>query len=104
MYHVVFKLHALKSQKSNISLKMESAVKKDASGVYFYSPTKTALDMTEVLLEDVRTLFKILISEGKYDYIIVDKPFDLSDIVYEIIKMQGMYFWYRMVLRLQTEK
>ncbi len=79
-------VYALKSQKSNISLKMESAVKKDASGVYFYSPTKTALDMTEVLLDDVRAMFKILISEGKYDYIIVDKPFDLSDIVYEIIK------------------
>lgn len=42
MSDIVF---ALKSKNTNLPLKLESCVKQDESGVYFYSQTKVALDM-----------------------------------------------------------
>lgn len=62
-------IFALKSKKANLSLKLESSVKQDNSGVYFYSQTKVALDMLELSADDILHLISELKLTGSYDYI-----------------------------------
>lgn len=71
-------IYALKSKKSNISLKLESCIKQDSRGVYFYSSSKIALDMTELTGEDILQLLSILTVTGNYSYIILDMDFGLT--------------------------
>ena len=49
-------IFALKSKKTNLSMKMESCVKQDPRGVYFYSQSKVALDMLELGADEIGRL------------------------------------------------
>lgn len=71
-------IYAIKSKKTNLTLKLESSVKQDPSGVYFYDPCKVALDMTDLNSEDVRSLLNNLTLSGDYQYIIVDTEFRID--------------------------
>lgn len=71
-------IFALKSRKTNLPMKLESCVKQDARGVYFYSQTKIALDMLELNSEDTLRLLSELKLMGEYDYIILDMDFSLD--------------------------
>lgn len=71
-------IYAIKSKKGNLSMKLESTVKQDASGVYFYSPTKVALDFAELTKEEIQKLIKDIKMFGGYDYIILDLDFSLD--------------------------
>lgn len=75
MSDVIF---ALKSKKTNLPLKLESCVKQDATGVYFYSQTRNALDMQEMTTEDVKKLLTELQLMGTYTYIIMDMDFGID--------------------------
>lgn len=72
-------IFALKSKKSNLSFKLESCVKQDSRGVYFYSATKQVLDMIELSIEEISRLITEVRLTGSYDYIIADFDFDLND-------------------------
>lgn len=71
-------IFALKSKKTNLPLKLESCVKQDASGVYFYSQAKIALDMIELTTEEIINLISQLKLSGEYDYIILDLDFAID--------------------------
>lgn len=71
-------IFALKSKKTNLPLKLESCVKQDPSGVYFYSQAKIALDMLELGAEDTLRLISELKLMGEYDHIIVDSDFSIN--------------------------
>lgn len=71
-------IFAIKSKKSNLPIKLASCVKQDASGVYFYSQTKIALDMLELSSEDIVHLISEIRLTGEYDYIILDMDFALD--------------------------
>lgn len=71
-------IFALKSKKTNLHLKLESCIKQDASGVYFYSQPKVALDMLELSAEEVQRLLSEVQLMGEYDYIIMDVDFSLD--------------------------
>lgn len=71
-------IFALKSKKANLSMKLESCAKQDNRGVYFYSPTKVALDMLELSSEDILRLISELKLTGLYDYIVLDMEFRLD--------------------------
>lgn len=71
-------IYALKSKKTNLSLKLESCVKQDERGVYFYSQPKIALDMFELGVEDIIRLISELQVSGSYDYIILDCDFGMD--------------------------
>lgn len=70
-------IFALKSKKTNLSLKLESCVKQDRRGVYFYSQAKIALDMIEMNAEDTVRMLMELKATGGYDYIILDLDFGI---------------------------
>lgn len=71
-------IYALKSVKSNLSLKLESCVKQDSTGVYFFSASKVALDMQELGAEDIKRLISELQLMGAYEHIIADIPYAID--------------------------
>lgn len=75
MSDVIF---AIKSKKANLSMKLESYVKQDTRGVYFFSPAKFALDMLEFKHDERMQLLSNLKMSGFYDYIIIDVDFALD--------------------------
>ena len=72
-------IFALKSKKTNLSINLESCVKRDSRGVFFYSSTKQALDMLELTEDEISRLISELQITGSYDYIIVDIDFNMSE-------------------------
>jgi len=68
-------IFALKSKKANLSMKLESCVRQDRRGVYFYSPPKLALDMMELSREELLRLISEIRLTGSYEYVILDTDF-----------------------------
>ena len=56
-------IYALKSAKANLALKLESCVKQDSTGVYFFSATKVALDMQELHIV-IRQILSVIIYQS----------------------------------------
>lgn len=71
-------IFALKSKKSNLTMKLESCVKQDPRGVSFFSAPKLALDMLELSSEETIRLLTDMGIAGSYDYVIIDMDFSLS--------------------------
>ncbi|MCI8462776.1 MAG: chromosome partitioning protein ParA [Lachnospiraceae bacterium] len=71
-------IYAIKSKKANLSMKLESLVKQDSSGVFFFSPTKMALDITELTIAEAKQIISILRLSGTYNHIILDLDFSLD--------------------------
>lgn len=84
-------IFALKSKKTNLPIKLESCVKQDPRGVYFYSQAKIALDMLELNTEDTLRLISELKLMGEYDYIILDMDFAIDKETLKIFRQaQGI--------------
>lgn len=79
-------IYAIKSKKSNLALKLESTVKRDESGVYYFSPTQHALDMMELKTEEMSQIIKELKTVCKYDYIVIDIDFRFDKQIVELLK------------------
>ena len=75
MSDVVF---AVKSKKTNLALKLESTVRQDPRGVYFFAGSPIALDMMELKADECIQLISELQLTGGYDYIIIDIEFSLD--------------------------
>lgn len=86
-------IFALKSKKANLSLKLESCVKQDARGVYFYSQSKIALDMLELNLDDKLRLISELKLMGTYEYIILDCDFSMDKNYLKIFREAHSWIW-----------
>lgn len=71
-------IYAVKSQKGNLEIKLESSVKCDGSGVFFFSPAKLALDMEELSADEICRIIGALKKSGAYDHIILDFDFSLE--------------------------
>ena len=65
-------------KKSKLELKLESTVRQDSHGVYFFAPPDIALDMWELSGEEKAYLLKTLKESGEYDRIIVDTELYLT--------------------------
>lgn len=75
MSDVIF---TLKSKKANLAMKLESYVRQDVRGVYYFAGAKFALDMLELKHEEKLQLISELKLTGAYDYIIIDTDFALD--------------------------
>lgn len=79
-------IYSLKSKKGNLMLRMESAIKKDATGVYFFEPTKTVLDLLELTADDISKLLSEIRASKSYDYVVLDTGLYLRGPYAELLK------------------
>ena len=86
-------IYALKSKKTNLAMKLESCVRRDECGVYFYAGTKLALDMIEMGLEEIEGLIGELTKIGAYDYIVVDMDFSLEEKYLKLYRKGTALVW-----------
>lgn len=70
---------AAKSKKKNIQLKLESSVRRDEQyGVCFFAAPPLALDINEIVEEDIAFLMEEIRKSGIYDIVIVDRKLSLG--------------------------
>lgn len=86
-------IFALKSKKTNLSMKLESCVKQDVNGVFFYSKSKNALDMLELNASEIVHMLTQLKILGMYEYVILDMDFGLDRETMEIYKQAHEIVW-----------
>ena len=79
-------IYALCRGKGILHMKLESCVRRDSRGVYFYAPAKNVLDMCELALEQTVRLITELKTNGGYDYIIIDADFNIDKETLELYK------------------
>lgn len=77
-------IFALKSQKADVLLKMESAVRVDRSGVYYFEPCTTAMYMLELNHDDIMKILEVL-QRSDYDCIVFDMNFALTKDFMEVM-------------------
>ncbi len=82
-------IYAVKSKKGNIALKIESCVKQDETGVYFFSQPRLALDVMELNTEEVISFLKELRISGKFQTIVLDMGFGLDSGRLELYQNAG---------------
>lgn len=85
-------IYALKSKRSNLSLKLESCLKNDPRGVYFYSQSRVALDMLELNSDEILQLLSEL-KTMDFDYIVVDMDFAMDKNVLKICRQANAIVW-----------
>ena len=86
-------IYALKSRKSNLSMKLESCVKQDQKGVFFFSKAKVALDMFELTTDEIIRMISELKLTGAYEYIIIDMDFSVSKDILKVYKQAHSVVW-----------
>lgn len=83
-------IYALEMANSASVAKMESALRQDESGVWFYSACESPLDLLSVNAGDMVQLFEEFSSISCFDWIITDMDCSLSDDVMEQIARSYM--------------
>jgi cellulose biosynthesis protein BcsQ len=78
-------IYALKSRRGNLMMKLESNVRRDASGVCFFAACPTALDMQEFAPADIDTLLMDIQLSGSYDLLVIDLDTIISAISVSIL-------------------
>lgn len=86
-------IYAVKSRRGSLSVKLESCLKRDASGVLYFSGPKVALDMMELNPEDRKELVSALVDSGICDCVLVDMPFDLKKETRGIYALAHVLVW-----------
>ena len=86
-------IFALKSKKTNLPLKLESCVKQDARGVYFYSSSKYALDMMELTSDDVIRLLSEIRLMGLYSVVVLDMDFSIDKDALKVLHQVNSMIW-----------
>lgn len=79
-------IYSLKSKKNNLGLKIESAVRKSSTGVFYISSANIVLDIIELNKDDILTLINEVNSIDDYDEIIIDYNFKFADVDLEIMR------------------
>ena len=90
MSDVIF---AVKNRKANLGMKLESFVKQDASGVYYFSQPKYAMDMMSFTENNISDLLIQLRNSDNYEYIVVDKDFIFSEEIIKTYKNYNKIVW-----------
>ena len=86
-------IFALKSKKTNLSMKLESCVKQDLRGVYFYSQPKIALDMFELEADEILHLISEARISGSYSFNILDIDFGIDKKMMKILRQANSIVW-----------
>ena len=79
-------IYAVKSNKTNRAMKLQSTVKQDQTGVYYYSSVRIPLDIMEMGPNDYLTLQNELKARGCYDYVVMDVEFPKTQAAYKLFE------------------
>ncbi len=79
-------IYAVKSNKTNRAMKLQSTVKQDQTGVYYYSSVRVPLDIMEMSPDDYMTLQNELRSLGCYDYVVMDVEFPKTQSAFKLFE------------------
>lgn len=79
-------IYAVKSNKTNRAMKLQSTVKQDQTGVYYYSSVRIPLDIMEMGPNDYLTLQNELKALGCYDYVVMDVEFPKTQAGYKLFE------------------
>lgn len=79
-------IYSLKSKKNNLILKIESAIKKSPSGVYFIDAANIVLDMLELKKEDIFTLIEEIKGMDDYDELVIDSNFNFTSVDLDLLR------------------
>lgn len=79
-------IYAVKSNKTNRAMKLQSTVKQDQTGVYYYSSVRIPLDIMEMGVNDYLTLQNELKALGCYDYVVMDVEFPKTQGAYKLFE------------------
>lgn len=71
-------LYAVKSNRSNLALKLESMVRKSMQNVCFYEPFQNTLDACEMTESDLKSILDTVTHYGDYDFVILDSESRIS--------------------------
>lgn len=86
-------IFALKSKKTNLTLKLESCVKQDSTGVFFYSASKYSLDMMELSSDDILRLISEIRLMASYSIVVIDMDFSISKEMLQILRQVNSIIW-----------
>ena len=90
MSEIIF---AIKSNKADLATRLESAVKIDKSGVFFYDPCKNPLERNEITSDDLTKLLNALKEFGDYDYIIIDIDYLINETCLKLFKFSNKVYF-----------
>ena len=79
-------LYAIKSGQKLLRLKLESAVRRDGCGVWFYMPFQEALDFCSLSGAETRTLMDEILSSGLFDAVAVDVDAQPSPVLTAVLE------------------
>lgn len=79
-------IYSLKSRKSNLVIKMESAVRTDDSGVEFFYPCRNAYDMLELNDHEIGELIEGISQMKEYDEIVIDLSGNITERLLMLMK------------------
>ena len=86
-------IYAIKNRKANLQMKLESCVRQDPCGVFFFSETMMALDQMELEHEEILRLLTELKLSGQYDRIVVDADFSLDQDIVRLYSKMDTVVW-----------
>lgn len=79
-------IYSLKSRKSNLIIKLESATRTDKSGVDFFASCRNAYDMLELQDAELERLIQGISQVKEYDEIVIDLSGDLEERMLMLMK------------------
>ena len=82
-------IYALKSQKTSLLLKLQSAVRRDTSGVYYYAPCSSPMYMMELTNNEIMQLLEAVCKQKEYDRIIVDMGYETNEDFLKLLSMMS---------------
>ena len=77
-------IFSLKSKKSSLSVKIESSIRTDRSGVQYFEAGENPFDRTELGVEEIERLLRELSAVQEYDVLIVDRELTLDPVFTEL--------------------
>jgi Mrp family chromosome partitioning ATPase len=86
-------IYAIKSNKENIAARLESAVKMDSSGVFFYDSCENPLEISELKADELIKLLNFFREAGYYEYIVIDINYLINELCLCLLKHSDKVFF-----------
>lgn len=82
-------IYALKSRKSNLMLKLESVVRRDSTGIFYFKEADMAMDLLSLTEEEKESFLREVRMTGVYDEVVFDSEFCISPTYSRILSSAG---------------